>query len=166
MGRCRRLEAATSDVDYRPGWMTSTNVSSEIGRLRTVIVHRPGIEIARITPDNKEALLFDDLLWLERAQEEHDRFTQLMEERGVEVLYFENLLRDVLDIEGIRGQIIDDIITPARCGAGVSARLRASIRDAECDRVVDVLRGGLLERELPDLCQVHWFEYVPEPVRI
>jgi arginine deiminase len=130
--------------------MVTSNISSEIGRLRTVIVHRPGIEIARITPDNKAALLFDDLLWLERAQEEHDRFTAMMGERGIEVLYFENLLRDVLDIESIRGQIIDDIITPARCGAGVADRLRASMREADRDRVVDVLLGGLLERELPE----------------
>ncbi len=123
-------------------------VSSEIGRLRTVVVHRPGIEIARITPENKEALLFDDLLWLERAQEEHDRFTAMMTDRGIEVLYFENLLRDVLDIDEIKGQIIDDIITPAQCGVGVSTQLRASLREAHCDQVVDVLLGGLLEREL------------------
>jgi arginine deiminase len=130
--------------------MTETYVGSEIGRLRTVLVHRPGIEIARITPDNKDALLFDDLLWLERAQEEHDRFVELMTSRGIEVLYFADLLRDVLDDESIRGEIIDEIITPARCGVGVATRLRASMRDAGCDRVVDVLLGGLLERELPD----------------
>ena len=151
---CRSKEAlGTEDPG---GWlwsrsvMAAPNVSSEIGRLRTVIVHRPGIEIARITPENKEALLFDDLLWLERAQEEHDRFTAMMAERGIEVLYFEKLLRDVLDLEDVRGQIIDDIITPARCGAGVSDRLRESMREADCDRVVDVLLGGLLERELPE----------------
>ncbi len=97
---------------------TMGDVSSEIGKLRSVLVHRPGIEIARITPDNKDALLFDDLLWLERAQEEHDRFTSLMTDRGVEVVYFEDLLRDVLDMEETRGEIIDDIITPARCGVG------------------------------------------------
>lgn len=126
------------------------HIGSEIGKLRTVLVHRPGIEIARITPDNKEALLFDDLLWLERAQEEHDRFTEIMSGRGIEVVYFEDLLRDILDMEESRGAIIDDIITPARCGAAVAERLRASLRDADCDRVVDVLLGGLLERELPE----------------
>jgi arginine deiminase len=126
------------------------HVGNEIGRLRTVLVHRPGIEIARITPDNKEALLFDDLLWLERAQEEHDRFTEIMSSRGIEVLYFEDLLRDILEIEEIRGDIIDDIITPARCGAGVAERLRASLRDADRDRVIDVLLGGLLESELAE----------------
>jgi arginine deiminase len=126
------------------------HVSSEIGRLRTVLVHRPGIEIARITPDNKDALLFDDLLWLERAREEHDRFTELMADRDIEVLYFEDLLRDILDNDEIRGDIVDDIITPARCGAGVAERLRMSLREAECGRVVDVLLGGLLERELAE----------------
>ena len=130
--------------------MNTTKISSEIGRLRTVIVHRPGIEIARITPENKEALLFDDLLWLERAQREHDAFTELMTGRGVEVLYFEALLRDILDFEETKGVIIDDIITPARCGANVAERLRETLREAPCDRVVDVLLGGLLERELPE----------------
>lgn len=127
---------------------TMGEVSSEIGKLRSVLVHRPGIEIARITPDNKDALLFDDLLWLERAQEEHDRFTSLMTDRGTEVVYFEDLLRDILDMEETRGEIIDDIITPARCGAAVSERLRSSLREADCDQVVDVLLGGLLEGEL------------------
>jgi arginine deiminase len=130
--------------------MSATNVTSEIGRLRTVLVHRPGLEIARITPDNKEALLFDDLLWLERACEEHDRFVAMMAGRGIEVLYFEDLLRDVLSIEDIRGVIIDDIITPSRCGTKVAAQLRRAMREAHQDRVVDVLLGGLLERELPD----------------
>ena len=126
-------------------------VSSEIGRLRTVMVHRPGIEIARITPENKDALLFDDLLWLDRAQEEHDRFTAMMTDRDIEVLYFEDLLRDILDMGEIKGQIIDDIITPAQCGPRVAARLRETLREADCDRVVDVLLGGLLERELDEL---------------
>lgn len=128
--------------------MESPSVTSEIGRLRTVIVHRPGIEIARITPENKEALLFDDLLWLERAQEEHDRFTSLMTDRGIEVLYFAELLHDVLDVEETRGAILDEVITPAECGPGVANRLRASLRDAPGEDVVDVLLGGLLEREL------------------
>ncbi len=148
--RGKRAAQAARGSGYRPHSMDTTNISSEIGRLRTVIVHRPGIEIARITPENKEALLFDDLLWLERAQQEHDRFTAIMTDRGVDVLYFEDLLRDVLKIDDIKGQIIDDIITPARCGARVAERLRATMREAHCDRVVDVLLGGLLERELPE----------------
>ena len=81
--------------------MTAPLIASEIGQLRTVMVHRPGIEIARITPENKEALLFDDLLWLERAQEEHDIFAGMLRSRGAEVLLFENLLSDVLEDESV-----------------------------------------------------------------
>lgn len=112
------------------------------------MVHRPGIEIARITPDNKEALLFDDLLWLERAQEEHDRFAALMRDRGVEVLYFEDLLRDVLEVPGMRGELIREVFTPARCGPRVAEALSAALLDAPSEHLVDVLLGGILESEL------------------
>ena len=112
------------------------------------MVHRPGIEIGRITPDNKEALLFDDLLWLERAQEEHDRFAALMRERGTEVLYFEHLLSEVLEVPGIREEVIADVFTPTRCGPRVAERLSAALREAPTDTLVDVLLGGILEREL------------------
>ncbi len=123
-------------------------VTSEIGRLRTVMVHRPGLEIARITPENKEALLFDDLLWLERAQEEHDRFVAEMESRGTEVLYFEELLREVLESSEVRRELIQEVFTPAQCGPRVAERLSAALMEAPTPLLVDVLLGGLLEREL------------------
>lgn len=123
-------------------------VSSEIGRLRSVLVHRPGLEIARITPDNKEALLFDDLLWLERAQQEHDVFVDLMRARGIEVLYFEDLLADVLAVDEVRAELIDHVITPAQCGPRVAGLLRSALREGPVDGVIEVLLGGILESEL------------------
>lgn len=123
-------------------------VSSEIGRLRTVMVHRPGLEIARITPANKEALLFDDLLWLERAQQEHDRFVAMMRERDIEVLYFEELLAAVLERPDVRAELVADVVTPAQCGPRVADRLGAALMEASTEKVVDVLVGGLLEVEL------------------
>jgi arginine deiminase len=132
-------------------------VSSEIGRLRTVLVHRPGIEIARITPDNREALLFDDLLWLERAQEEHDRFVAIMRSRGIEVLYFEGLLAEVLERPDVRAELIDDVLTPAQCGPRVAERLGAALHDASTTQVIDVLLGGVLETELEEWGVDHLF---------
>ena len=88
----------------------SFGVDSEVGTLRKVIVHRPGLEHTRLTPSNAEELLFDDVIWVKRAKEEHDAFVSVMRDRGVEVLYAEQLLTDVLD--GARG-------------AGVGARSRA-----------------------------------------
>ena len=52
------------------------HVDSEVGRLRQVILHRPGVELSRLTPDNVRDLLFDDILWAKRAREEHDAFAQ------------------------------------------------------------------------------------------
>ena len=66
--------------------MASFGVHSEVGKLRTVIVHRPELSLKRLTPDNHDELLFDDVLWVERAQWEHDQFVARMRERGVEVL--------------------------------------------------------------------------------
>jgi hypothetical protein len=77
-------------------------VLSEAGRLRRVLVHRPGAELARLTPETMRALLFDDLPWPERAEEEHDAFTDLLRSRDVEVLYLDELLADVLAHTGTR----------------------------------------------------------------
>ena len=60
-------------------------VYSEVGKLRKVMVHRPGLEHARLTPSNAEELLFDDVLWVARAKAEHDMFAGVMRDRGVEV---------------------------------------------------------------------------------
>ncbi|MET0831805.1 MAG: arginine deiminase [Acidimicrobiia bacterium] len=133
-------------------------VSSEIGRLRTVMVHRPGVEIARLTPDNKADLLFDDLLWLERAQQEHDRFAKLMVDRGVEVLYFEDLLSEAIADDAVRDDLLDHAVTPTTCGPRVAEALGAQLRQAPTETVVEVLVGGLLERELVDWGIAHLYE--------
>ncbi|HHC08127.1 MAG TPA: arginine deiminase [Actinobacteria bacterium] len=125
-------------------------VGSEVDPLRAVMVHRPGPEIARITPENKEALLFDDLLWLERAQQEHDRFTGILRDRGVEVLEFTDLLADCLDEPELRGEVVDRIITPAAVGPRVAGHLRRALREAPTGQVVEVLVAGLLQSELAE----------------
>jgi arginine deiminase len=68
------------------------SVQSEVGRLRQVIVHRPGLELSRLTPQNIGELLFDDVLWASKAKEEHDVFAEILREAGVRVHYFGQLL--------------------------------------------------------------------------
>ena len=70
---------------------------SEVGRLRTVMLHRPGPELKRLTPRNNDRLLFDGIPWVARAQDEHDAFAAALRERGVEVLYLTDLLTETLD---------------------------------------------------------------------
>jgi arginine deiminase len=152
--------------------MSKFRVTSEIGRLQKVLVHRPGLEIARLTPSNKESLLFDDVLWVERAQEEHDRFVTILRSRGAEVLYFRDLLAETVDDADVRGTIVDDVITPAVCGRMLCDRLRKELRECSKDDLLDVLLGGLLKRELKDwgiddrFASVHAdrFDYVLTPL--
>ncbi len=72
------------------------HVDSEVGRLRTVLLHRPGTELTRLTPRNNGGLLFDGVPWVERAQQEHDAFASTLRTRGVEVLLLAELLAETL----------------------------------------------------------------------
>src|SRR3954452_23885975 len=79
---------------------------TEVGRLRTVVLHRPGGELRRLTPRNNDRLLFDGIPWVDRAQQEHDAFAQALTDRGVEVLYLADLLREALAVPEARGEPI------------------------------------------------------------
>jgi arginine deiminase len=125
-------------------------VTSEIGRLRHVIVHRPGNEIARLTPQNKETFLFDDILWVERAQEEHDRFVEMLKERGVQVHSLRPLLGETLADSDVRGQVVDEVVTPQVCGRKVSEYLRRELRACSIEDLLDALLAGILKSELPE----------------
>jgi arginine deiminase len=84
-------------------------VDSEVGPLRQVILHRPGLELKRLTPGNKDRLLFDDVLWVHRAQEEHDRFAEVLRERGITVHLFGELLRTTVELPDAKAHILDAI---------------------------------------------------------
>ena len=82
-------------------------VQSEVGRLRQAIVHRPGLELARLTPSNCDELLFDDVLWASRAREEHDTFAQLLRDHDVTAHHFDELLARTLEIPEARAFVLD-----------------------------------------------------------
>ena len=127
------------------------SVDSEVGTLRKVIVHRPGLEHTRLTPTNAEELLFDDVIWVKRAKEEHDAFVSVMRDRGVEVLDAEQLLTDVLDDP--RGPGVG-----ARSGPRRAPRRRlprpvtatSGAASASPSEVADRLIGGITKRDLAD----------------
>lgn len=124
------------------------HVSSEVGRLVTVLTHRPGKEMNRLTPSNMGELLFDDIIWLERAQAEHDAMTSLMRERGIEVLDFSTLLAQALEVEGGREDALELVFTEKTVGPAALDALRdfgASLAPAE---LAEVLIAGLTKREL------------------
>ena len=89
--------------DGRP---SAHGADCEVGRLRTVMLHRPGPELKRLTPRNNDRLLFDGIPWVARAQDEHDAFAAALRERGVEVLYLIDLLTETLASDEARDHAI------------------------------------------------------------
>ncbi|MBB2941288.1 arginine deiminase [Actinoplanes lutulentus] len=123
-------------------------VGSEIGRLRQVILHRPGVELSRLTPDNAGDLLFGDILWARRAREEHDAFAEFLRERGVRVHYLARLLADVLDIPRARAWVLDRTVTEETAGPALAGPLRRLAEQAESEMLAEYLIGGVLKSEL------------------
>jgi arginine deiminase len=126
----------------------SFHVDSETGRLRQVILHRPGIELSRLTPDNVDALLFDDILWAKKAREEHDAFASVLRERGVTVHYFGELLAEVLDDPKNRDWVLERVINDDTVGPNLADPLRRLAEGAESARLSELLIGGVLKSEL------------------
>ncbi len=124
------------------------HVDSETGKLRQVILHRPGIELSRLTPDNIKGLLFDDILWAKRAREEHDAFAQALRDRGVKVHYFGELLAEVLDIPQARSWILERVLTEDTVGPTLVGPIRRLAEQADSERLAEYLIGGVLKREL------------------
>src|SRR6476469_5226449 len=89
-----------------PGDRPTHGADSEVGRLGTVMLHRPGVELKRLTPRNNDRLLFDGIPWVARAQDEHDAFAAALRDRGVEVLYLMDLLTETLAAEEVRDHAI------------------------------------------------------------
>lgn len=125
-------------------------LDSEVGRLRVIIVHRPGAELMRLTPQNSDALLFDGLPWVSKAQEEHDEFTALLRSRGVEVLLLADLLTEALGHSGAaRMHGIGAAVDPRRLGIPLSQELSSYLRTLEPAELAHVLIAGMTFDELP-----------------
>lgn len=124
-------------------------VHSEAGTLRRVMVHGPGREMERLTPTNREALLFDDVLWVKQARIEHMTFVDAMRERGVEVVIFRDLLTQTMADPLARAWVLDARITEDTLGVGLADDLRAWAMEAPADVVADILIGGMSRAELP-----------------
>src|SRR5664279_3884719 len=124
------------------------HVDSEVGQLKQVIVHRPGLELDRLTPQNVDELLFDDVMWAQRAREEHDAFVQKLRDKGVVVHLFHELLTEALDEPGARDFLQDKFTTATRFGPMLERKLDELVASAPADRLADALIGGVLRSDL------------------
>ncbi len=124
------------------------HVDSEVGQLRQVVVHRPGLELSRLTPSNVEELLFDDVLWAQRAREEHDAFVQKLRDKGVLVHYFADLLAETLAIDAARDFVLERVINANTCGATLVTPLREMAESLDAATLATFLIGGILKKDL------------------
>jgi len=127
----------------------SPSVTSEVGRLREVILHRPGLELRRLTPANREAFLFDELVWVRKAQDEHDGFRGLLEAEGVRVRLFADLLAAALADDAVRADLVARVATADVCGIELVDRVRGFLGDLDPAALATHLIGGLTVAEVP-----------------
>ena len=123
-------------------------VDSEVGLLRRAIVHRPGLELNRLTPSNIEGLLFDDVMWAKKAREEHDAFAQALRDKAVEVHYYGQLLAETLDIAEGRAFVLDRLCTPENFGPTLVDPVRTLFEALDGAALAEYLVGGVIKADL------------------
>src|SRR4051794_31380469 len=121
---------------------------SEVGRLRTVMLHRPGPELKRLTPRNNDKLLFDGIPWVGRAQDEHDAFAQALRDREVEVLYLTDLLTETLQTEDARNHAIAGAMASLHLGDTLRAYLTSALQDQSPEELSLFLTAGVRNDEV------------------
>jgi arginine deiminase len=127
----------------------AVGVNSEVGTLKTVIVHRPDLAHERLSPTNCHELLFDDVIWVRRARQEHDAFVDLMRGRGVEVLLFHELLAETLDQAEAREWVLTRRLRPEETTVMFARDLTDWMTEMSGDELATRLTGGVTARELP-----------------
>ena len=130
--------------------MTSQlGVYSEVGVLREVIVHRPDLSLTRLTPGNCHELLFDDVIWVKEARQEHDAFVDTLRERGIVVHEFGNLLAQTMADNQARNWLLDRRVDIANLGHGTSQEMREWLNEMSAQDLAAYLIGGISRAELP-----------------
>lgn len=124
-------------------------VHSEVGNLKKVMVCAPGLAHTRLTPSNCDALLFDDVLWVERAKRDHFDFMSKMREHGVDVVEMHNLLAETLEIPEAKKWILDNQITPNEVGLGLVNETRSFLEGLPSRTLAEFMIGGLSTYDLP-----------------
>jgi arginine deiminase len=128
--------------------VTRHYADSEVGRLRTVLLHRPGPELKRLTPRNNDSLLFDGIPWVGRAQDEHDAFAGALQDRGVEVLYLVELLVETLSVADARKDVTEAVLSDVRLGDTLRRRVESHLSGLDPADLATALTAGIAHEEL------------------
>ena len=129
--------------------MTATHgADSEVGRLQTVMLHRPGNELKRLTPRNNDKLLFDAIPWVARAQEEHDAFAEALRSRDVEVLYLTDLLTETLEQPDARAHATEEALADLDLGDTMRGYLEGLLGECSPAELTGYLTAGIRNDEV------------------
>jgi len=128
--------------------MSGFTVASEAGVLRQVILHKPDLELLRLTPSNVDDLLFDDVLWVRRARQEHDAFADTLREHGVQVWYLTDLLAETLHLPEARTWLLDKVLSDDRLGPSLVRPVRLRLNELTSGELARQLIGGITRAEL------------------
>jgi arginine deiminase len=128
----------------------SFGVHSEVGQLRKVMVCAPGRAHQRLTPSNCDALLFDDVLWVDNARRDHFEFITKMRDRGVDVVEMHNLLTETLAVPEAKKWILDNQVVPNQIGLGFVDEVRSYLEGLSNRDLAETLIGGLSTYEFPE----------------
>src|SRR4051794_34464762 len=128
--------------------MVTHGADSEVGTLQTVMLHRPGPELKRLTPRNNDKLLFDGIPWVGRAQDEHDAFAQALRDRDVEVLYLTELLTETLQSADAREHAITGAMASLHLGDTLRAYLTSALHDQSPEELSQFLTAGVRNDEV------------------
>jgi len=132
--------------------MGQLGVYSEVGKLRKVLVHRPGLCLERLTPQNRTEFLYDDVVWVDKAVAQHDAFTDVLRDRGVEVLYVQDMLAEAIAVsEDARRYIVERAVSSYTVGLSLVDELSSWLFSLSAERLASALIGGLLISELDGL---------------
>jgi arginine deiminase len=129
---------------------TALGTHSEVGQLHTVMVHRPDLAHERLSPTNAHELLFDDVIWVRRARQEHDAFVDLMRERGVEVLLVHELLAETFEDREAREWLLSRRIRPEDVTVMFAEPIREWLNEMPAEELATRLTGGVTVLELPE----------------
>lgn len=139
------------------------NVTSEIGNLKKVLLHRPGKEIENLTPDLLERLLFDDIPYLKIAREEHDEFADVLRDNGVEVFYLEKLVAEAIEDPSVRKKFINQFLDEGRV---ISEKERYNLKkyfaDMDEKKLIDTMMAGVRKKDLTNYEKVSLYDLVNE----
>lgn len=139
------------------------NVTSEIGELKTVLLHRPGKEIENLTPQYLKRLLFDDIPFLPAIQKEHDYFANILSNQGIEVLYLDKLMTEAIQLDETRMSFIEKVLWESQSNInGSYETVKDYLLSLPPDELVKKVMSGVVKSDIDQDKKIHLHELMPD----